>query len=218
MPLPQPPHGIIRIRLLHQYENLPWGFGLWADMGTGADPTQGDMDTFADAVRAIWGDAIEDDGNPANVLTETSAEWHSGAGTSIKGISFTTATGTVANAPVPISACLVFSWQIAATYRGGKPRSYISAPMYGDLNGSNSAWSSSTLTAWTNHANDLFSGINALSIASQPVTLGVLSYYEDDVERGSTPPPVVRTTPLFREFLGVTVHPLVGSQRRRIPR
>lgn len=106
----------------------------------------------------------------------------------------------------PPNCCVVCSWEIAAHYRGGHPRSYFPAAPYADLSapGSNN-WGTALvdnivtkLTAGWDAANsELGSGVRFGTIAAS---------------RGG----VQLTPPVFYEYLSADIKPRVCTQRRRL--
>lgn len=215
MSLPVAPAGTIRISLLHTSNGKQWQTNVWAKQAASASPTVTQLNDFADSVGDLWEAQIVPAFTTHTSFFETLCEWHDGSGNIIVGVDQNPTSGTDSGGDLPLSICMVLSWRIAAAYRGGKPRSYLSGMSESKLASNPNSWSSGEIAAFSAGAAAVLAGVNALSLASQAVSLGELSYYEDAAERGSTPPPVLRSTPLFRAFTGVIAKPLVGHQRRR---
>jgi hypothetical protein len=135
----------------------------------------------------------------------------------VKDLGGTTATATSTHAPQagvatgtahpPQVACTI-SWNIAESYRGGKPRTYVPAPpINATLPAGSSTIDPTFATAADGYWTAFMNGVNALTVAGGGgYVLGTVSYFASHV---------VRPTPLFRQYLAVRVHERLDSQRRR---
>jgi hypothetical protein len=213
--LPQLPKGIIRIRLLHTSNGKAWGTNFTVNMGSAVTPTAAQLNSFAAAVESEWKTQFVPAFHTACVYQQTLAEWHDGAGNIVVGSASSPLAGSDGGAVMPISVCMVISWRIAAGYRGGKPRNYLSGMTQHLLGATPNIWGTTILAAFTTAATHMLGVVNALTIGGATCTLGEISYFEDAAERAGTPPPVLRGTPLFRAFQSGTSKPAVGHQRLR---
>lgn len=131
------------------------------------------------------------------------------AGTSAQASSTVAAyPGGVTGGSLPPQSALCISWQIAESYRGGKPRTYVPGVPFTATTPAGSSTLDPTFctnadTAWTSFMN--YFPTHPVS-ATYNMTLGCVSYYQ-----GHT----LRPTPLFRAYLAVKVHERLDSQRRR---
>lgn len=115
--------------------------------------------------------------------------------------------GTDANQPLPPQVAICLSFQIAARYRGGKPRWYLpgipstaQTAFYGSqINGGYADSMKAAAASWLNT-------LNTSSPGGSTFQTGTISYFS-----GNAP----RVTPVFRSFLSVLVHERLDSQRRR---
>lgn len=108
----------------------------------------------------------------------------------------------------PANCAVGVSFAIAARYRGGKPRWYLPGVCTAILNGTNiNQFSSSFITTETTAVQGFVNAVNADSTITGGLTVGTISF-----QTGKAP----RPTPLWRTFTGVTIHPRVDSQRRRL--
>lgn len=117
--------------------------------------------------------------------------------------------GTNATAPLPPQVAVCLSWQVAESYRGGKPRTYLPGIPTAGLLTTGSSQLSAAYAAALESAAVTFRGLIAghtPSGASGPLALGAVSYYHGHA---------VRPTPVFFTFIDVKVHERLDSQRRR---
>lgn len=116
--------------------------------------------------------------------------------------------GTSAGGALPPSVALCVSWQIAESYRGGKPRWYLPALPNSSVTPAGSAtidpaYATAVEAQWT----AFMTSINSAGLAGGgSPTLGTVSYRTGHA---------VRPTPLFRTFINVKIHERADSQRRR---
>lgn len=118
--------------------------------------------------------------------------------------------GSNAAAPFPPQVTVCLSWQIAESYRGGKPRTYVPGI---PQNATNTTGSSQLSTTYANAlasvGDAILTAINArveTGAGAATDALGTVSYHTGHA---------VRPTPLFRAFLDCRVHERLDSQRRR---
>lgn len=215
MPLPQPPKGFIRITLQHVSNGKQWATHFWANIGSSVTPTVAQLNTFAAAVETEWKAQFVPAFSASTTYEQTLAEWHDGTGGTIIGASASPANGTDTNPVNPLSICWVITWRITASYRGGKPRMYLSGTTQHLLGATPNTWGAGITAAFTTAATHMLGVVNALTVAGASVTMGTVSYFKDAAERAGAPPPVARTTPLFRAYTSGIMRPLVGHQRDR---
>ncbi len=213
--LPPLPKGIIRIRLVHTTSGKGWGVNWTVNMGSSVTPTVAQLNSFAAAIETEWKAEYLPALTIGTSYLETVAEWHDGVGNALIGSASSSAVGTDTNPFLPLSCCVVFSYRIAASYRGGKPRSYISGLAQHVLGASPNVWATTLIAAFNTALAHSMTTINGLTVGGAACTWGEISYFEDAAERAGTPPPVLRTVPLFRAFTGAVAKPSVGHQRRR---
>ena len=129
----------------------------------------------------------------------------------------TTTQATSSAAPVPGNApgntmpphmAVCMSWQIAESYRGGKPRWYIPGVPTGAENASGGAGiTPAYATQYESTGTQFMNAVNTMTLpGGGSFTLGTVSYFT-----GHT----VRPTPQFRTFINCVVHERLDSQRRR---
>lgn len=122
-----------------------------------------------------------------------------------------TAGGTTSsyNVPASVSACI--SWQIAPSYRGGHPRTYLAGIPSSGIASVNS-FTSTYLTGLDSRATDFHNeleSITGISSGISTVEHGVMSFVRNNDWR---------TPPVFYRISGHTVDVRIDTQRRRLGR
>jgi hypothetical protein len=151
---------------------------------------------------AVFGTFISSHWTLTNITAKdvggTSAQAVSTAGSLVGGVSGDTlAPGTA----------VALSWQIAESYRGGKPRSYLPGiPNTAQNSQGESALLPSYATSLESAGSTFMNYFNTHTVAGTTVTLGTVSYHTSHA---------VRPSPLFYTYIGVRVHERLDSQRRR---
>jgi hypothetical protein len=108
---------------------------------------------------------------------------------------------------LPPQCAVAWSWRIARSYRGGKPRNYMpGVPTTATVTAYGSAIQLSYATSLRNNVVLFLNRFNAITVTGGTVALGNLSYRTGGA---------LRPTPLFDPFVDVHVHERLDSQRRR---
>jgi hypothetical protein len=152
----------------------------------------------------------------ANVASQFSGT-HSIASVTCKDAGGTSAQATSTHAPIvgsnladplPPQSAVVVSWKISASYRGGKPRTYLFGIPSSAVNPTGSSTLTPTFASNTQSKWEAFkNALNAWSPGTGgTITMGTISYHSGHA---------VRPTPIFRVFTGSEVHERLDSQRRR---
>lgn len=201
--------GLVRIRLHHQgtvstrvYTAIN---NLYIRFSDNVNHAVADLASVATQVRTDWGLYLKAyiDVDWSLVLTEA----QSLGGDGLEAQDTTVVAGTQGGAPLPPQSAVVLSWKSGATWRGGRPRTYLvgvgnvftSAVGDAQLNPANSA--ALHASAETFRANT-----SAAVVGGANTILGFPSYYS----KGA-----IRPVPLFFPFTSLVVHNRLGSQRRR---
>jgi hypothetical protein len=139
-------------------------------------------------------------------LNECHVVYYDGAGNP-DGSSSSVHNGSAAGDSLGANSAIVTSWKIPATWRGGKPRSYLPGiPVTGlyDIRLLGDAFIGTVQTA----ALAFLNGVNALTLSGvTQVRLGTVSFQHANAWR---------TPPVFFEYVGVGVQKRICSQRRRL--
>jgi len=184
-----------------------WANVFHAQLTTGSAITQADLDTWTTSFQAAFKTRFAPvQGNIVAYVLAKNVLYTPGGGELISNIAMT-GTGTEAGTNQDsLTPCKVISWLSTVYWRGGKPRTYLPGVMTVDSADSRSL----TATAITNAktaAQNFRTDINALLPGTiTGTTLGFVSF-----SQGNAP----RTPPVFFPFTGATVHPRMGTQRRR---
>lgn len=184
---------------------------LYAKLGTGGTAVSSDPTSLIQIANAFvtqwnanaWPSTLTSTWKLNNVTA------HDAGGTSAQGISTLVPSSNVVSPPTcPPNSAVVISWQIAESYRGGKPRTYLPGiPLNALADQGSGLLVTSFATTVESNANAMLTNFNAAPVLGTAVTLGTVSYHTGHS---------VRPTPLFRTFLSARTHERLDSQRRRI--
>lgn len=107
----------------------------------------------------------------------------------------------------PASEAVCVSWQIAAHYRGGKPRTYMPG-VTDHWVGTERLMDGTKRTTMVTRWNSALSAVNALTTGgASNVKLGTVSFQTGNAWR---------SPPVFRPYISANVHPRFATQRRRL--
>jgi hypothetical protein len=128
-------------------------------------------------------------------------------GSGAQGVATGSTVGGDPGQPLPPQCAVGVTWKAAFSWRGGRPRTYLP---FVTNNALNSPGDSTLSASWSgnvaSHADAFISACNLLTIGSQSVTLGFVSYFHNYA---------FRTPPLFYFYTQGVVHERMDSQRRR---
>jgi hypothetical protein len=138
-------------------------------------------------------------------VTGCSARYYSGSG-EISAVASSSTFGSRSGFATN-NDCVLLSWGISSSYRGGKPRTYLPPGGTADR-ASGHAWDSAYLAAVNTSAAAFLTAVDALTYSSiDSVSLGCLHFFR----AGAALDP-----PTFDPFTTVSVQPRICSQRRRL--
>ena len=166
-----------------------------------------DLVNVVQSVFDLWPGTIGQ--NQTNACHETAlvARWTTGVGTSIDAHIEGDHSGGVGAASSPGQVCALINWSIAASYRGGHPRTYLPGipeeAIIEDryLGGGYRA-------AYTGDANDWLNGINILSHGTiTGVELGTVAFFRDLA---------ALAPPRFEPYQIGAAARTIATQRRRV--
>ena len=125
-------------------------------------------------------------------------------------VSSSSMTGTGSSGGTAVAndgTCKVASWLSTVYWRGGKPRTYLPGVSTSETTGDHSL-TAGEITALKTAAAGFRTAVNALTSGGiTGTTLGFVSFRTGNADR---------VPPLFYAFTGATVHPRLGTQRRRL--
>lgn len=195
----------VAIGMVEQAVNMANVF--WCQLGTTGTPPISDLDAwttaFANAYKTNFGPHI------CSNVGFVQAQAHlflpaNGAETSLVAMTGS-ATGGAASTTTQ-STSSVISWLINDYYRGGKPRTYLPFTPSTMIQLS-SDLTAAEVTALQTAAAAFRTAVNALIQGTITTTqLGTVSFRRGNAE----------VTPTFKPYIGVKVHPRLGTQRRRL--
>ena len=208
---PAAPNGI-QVRMSYEYAGYQWTAKnlFWLQASTPGPYSNTDLTTVATGIAGTssttgWQPFLQLL-TPSIALVRIDASDLTGL-SSNSGAWTGTKAGTATGTGIASNVAAVISWQIAARYRGGKPRTYLPGVANNFLGGAGyNIWTTAFVTAAQAAAVEVLASINAILTPSFSVTMGVYSFYTGHA---------LRPTPIFRPYTGAKVHERVDSQRRR---
>jgi len=116
-------------------------------------------------------------------------------------------TGSGSAQAFPPQNTVCWSWRITASYRGGKPRTYVPGIVQNaTLTSGDSQLSVSFTNSFQGVGGSLLTTMNAMTVDGGIYQMGTVSYHTGHA---------VRPTPIWRPFQSCEVHERLDSQRRR---
>jgi len=178
--------------------------GMWLFI-TGA-PTSPDLVELATDLFGIWRDTFLVHQHADATLVEVECRYFTGSG-EILGSAFGSQAGLVGGDATPNNTAQLISWQISASYRGGKPRSYIPGVPQSAL-GSWSTLTDSQVGALTTDAGSFIGLVDDLTPTDiDSVSVGCMHFFSG----GAALDP-----PTFDPFLSGSAQKRLCTQRRRL--
>jgi hypothetical protein len=191
------------------------GSGPWVNVlhwsYTGTLPTGPTLNSFCASLLAAWNTNFAPVMDSSRVLTTVTAiDLSSASGAA--GSASDALPGTRTGGILPASAAVVVSKLIARRYRGGHPRSYLTAGVMEDLDDA-SHWTTSLATAVDGAYLAVSTALAALAVGGTNLDLEACVSYFDTT---SVPaPPHRRVVPLVEPVTGINVRLHIGTQRKR---
>lgn len=195
---------VLKVRYVGVRTQTPWNCIMYGHY-TGSAPTNPQLVAYGTALGNAWNTniaplcGVDVSLEEVDVVDLTSATSQSGTVASVH-------PGTRTGGGLGAQVALVSSWIAPLRYRGGHPRNYWPGGTAADL-ATPATWINASLTQFENGFAAFLTAINAINAGTSPVQFGLLSYHTGHV---------LRPTPLFVAYTGVTVHPRLDTQRRRL--
>ena|ERR1035437_3871554 len=203
---PAPPTGVCQVVYKGKLNNSPWVNVFWVSI-TGA-LTYATIATFATDMYGAFQTNLLPQMSTGSSLLECVCTYYDGAGNP-QGSASASHNGAVAGNISPASTAAVLSWKIPASWRGGKPRTYLGGIADGSLGDERfltTAFSAALLTA----AAAFRTTVNAITLTGVTrVGLGSVSFVHAKAWR---------SPPVMFEFVAVGVQQRICTQRRRLGR
>ena len=204
-----PPNGYARFAIEGQTaKGVDWANIFWCATVGGLNPTPAQLVTLAEAFYGFFNTHLWVlQGKDAH-LQRCVVNYYGAGLQYVDEYAASTAGGSADDTEVDsLSACL--SWTIGATWRGGKPRTYMAALPTNAFADSNTL-ASTYITALETGAAAFLTAVNGYNVAPFTVlVLNCLSFFSDNAPR---------VPPIGFGVSGVTVHPRIDSMRKRLGR
>ena len=206
-PKPPIPNGVAKI--IHEGTVFlrNWANIFYMLLGTSGTPTAADVLSLATAAHNAYGTHLQPWKTTGSVLHTTKAIYVPTTGSELVGEYATDVAGATTSTPLSNNAASVASWLTDQYYRGGHPRTYFDGN-YAASTVDPSTWSNGFITGLEGFAVAYIAALNAFSSThfTLPV-MGTVSYARHNVWRPAG---------IHVAYFGVTVHPRIDSQRRRL--
>jgi hypothetical protein len=204
------PDNSVRIAIGGTMNGIAWANVFYCQLATSSAIIQADLDTWTTAFQAAYKTRFAPVQRAEVLYALAKAVCFTPGITQVTSSIAMTGAGTEAGTLVSDNGVSkVVSWLSPVYWRGGKPRTYLPGVAVTDVTTS-TVLTGAAITAVKTAAGNFRTDINALTAGTITGTqLGFVSFSSGNVPRG---------TPLFFAFSGATVHPRLGSQRRRLGR
>ena len=201
------PDNSVRVAISGTVKGQSFANIFHAQLVTSSTITQTDLDTwtlaFFNAYKTRFQSLVPTD----TTVSFAKAVLYTPGGGELISLQGTAYAGTGSASSAPGAPSKVVSWLSTVYWRGGKPRTYMPGLVAGDLTTSTDVIAPTPLANLKTGAANFRTDVNALTAGTiTGTTIGFVSFRSGNTERG---------TPLFFAFTGSTVHPRIGSQRRR---
>lgn len=217
VPLPDTP--CVRVRLVMNEGDVGEGGNRFFLSYSGSAPSGANCATLASDISSAWGTNIAPLVSSNNGLSEVDV-LDIATDTGLSGQWTGSVAGSRSGTALPVQTCVNVEFGIARRYRGGKPRWFQYAGVYGD-EATGASWSSTFIGEVNSGVEAFFAAIAALSVGSMGTLTHVnLSYYKGftNITNSSgreRAVPTYRATALHDNITGYACKAIQGSQRRR---
>lgn len=212
---------VIKLDFRHHCLGIEWHNILHCKY-SGAAGVQADYDALAASIGFDWGALHLAAASSLAIFDDLTITDLSGA-TGLEGFSGPMNIAGGGEAEIsPAQVATVISWKVARHFRGGHSRTYLGG-IPADKANAFGAMDPTYVAAVATEANEFLADV-VTDLAMAPWTSGFLcnvSYYGPPTISGTTtrgPRSTVRATPLVDQITGAVVHPILGTQRRRLAR
>jgi hypothetical protein len=200
--------GLVKLQIIYTGPGTPTPIAANVMHGRWADNTNHSLTDLNTVLTALAG-ALGNNILPLLTTTwrRTSVVVQSLGGDGLEVFDSTAQSGTNATASFPPSVAITASWSSGATWRGGKPRTYLpGVPESAVVSPGAAQLTTNAITSYENAWSAFMNTMNGVLGGGIAFQLGFPSYYHNFQ---------FRTPPLFFPFFGVKVHGRLDSQRRR---
>jgi hypothetical protein len=204
VPALPPVANVIHVRLIGSLGNATWN-NIFHLQYSGQPPNSAALQTLAGSIATAW---IANLGPLApTVCTLTGATLTDLTSPTSASTAVTlNSVGTRAGTPFSAQVAVVGSWAVNLRRRGGHWRNYWTFGVVADLL-NQTQWTPAFAAACQSGLAGFRTALNAMNVGGSPVTLVGVSWFDAHA---------LRPTPLVLPIQGVSVHPRVDTQRRRL--
>jgi hypothetical protein len=205
-PRPDPPVGQALVVFSGVYQSTVWENVFWLTI-TGT-LTYTTVATLATDLYGIFQTDFLPLMNVGATLEECKVTYYDGAGNP-QGSAQASHAGTQSGDGLPANCAALLSWKIPASWRGGKPRSYLAAQTVTSQY-SNNEWLDTYVASLETGALAFMTNVNAITLTGvSAVRLGTVSFQHANAWR---------TPPVAFEYVAVGAQKRICTQRRRLGR
>lgn len=208
-PRPEPPTRCTKLVYNGTFVDTSWTNVMWLYLTGSGTITTGDLNDLASACATAFGDNLLPQMDTESVHTSTQVVLYGSGDDVLEGHAAGTGTGGVSGNPLPASASIVITWQIAPHYRGGHPRTYLGGMSdAGQLSPSSwgTTFTDNTASAAIGFHNDI-EAITGVGTGITTVEHGIVSFVRNDTWRDP---------PVFYRIAGANCDTRIDTQRRRL--
>jgi hypothetical protein len=203
---PAPPVGVAKCTIRGNYTSANWENVFWCAI-TGS-LTYSNINTFATDFYGAFQTNLLPQMDASAFMTECLVTYYDGAGNPEGSISASHA-GGASGGGITAAAATVLSWKIPASWRGGKPRTYLAAPPASSLSDQR-LFSDGYVASMLTSADNFLTTVNGITLSGvTAVRLGTVSFQHANAWR---------TPPVMFEYDAVAIQQRVCTQRRRLGR
>jgi len=186
-----------------------WANVFWLNAPGASMPSVAQCNALAAAVYSAYqGTLLGEIGTDAT-LERVVVNWYGAQPAQVTGVHEASNAGTGGAAVEIDSLSAVISWSIFATWRGGKPRTYIPC-LPSSAYSSTNRLDATFITSLQADAVSFIAAVNGITVTPfGAVVLALQSFYSGMV---------ARTPPVMFALTDAKVHPRISSQRRRLGR
>lgn len=209
---PDPPTPTIRATLSGKTgSGTNWANVFWLHAaGASGAPTITQLQGLCDQFALIFKNYLLPEVHTSWVLNQAQAIAYSAPGVAVAAETPHSYAGTKTGTALTDQVAGVLSWQIAATWRGGKPRTYLGGCVLEELV-DQAHWSPTAVSARHDAGLAFLNAMNGTfwPASSTALTMGTVSFFS-----GNAP----RSPAIFYPYIGISVHTRIDTMRRRLGR
>jgi hypothetical protein len=206
-PRPFPPNRTAKVVFGGTYAGSQWVNVMWLYLTGSGEIEQSVLQELANGLSGEYGGQLQVLKNEADLFTYTQVTLYFND-EAFDAYELTAIAGTASEGALPASVACCVSWKVAAHYRGGHARTYLSGQDSGSL-GNVTTWAGGFITNVNTNAAAFHDGVEGLTPGDgiTSVEHGVVSFINNSAWRDP---------PVFRRIITGTADSRVDTQRRRL--